>query len=66
MQSYTPYIILIVPRITTNSESADIKEYQSLRGSLMWPSLVTRLNICYVTRFLGHWNTEPRVTHMIT
>ena len=64
MQSYTPHVTLIIPGIITNNESANIKEYQSLRGSLIWLSLVTRPDIYYITGFLGRWNAEPRVTHM--
>ena len=64
MQSCTPHATPMVPGITADGESVDIKEYQSLGGSLMWPSLVTRPDICYVARFLGHWNAEPRATHM--
>jgi hypothetical protein len=66
IQSYTPYATPIVPRITANGESVDIKEYQSLRGSLMWPSLATRPDIYYTAKFLGHWNAEPRAAHMTT
>jgi hypothetical protein len=66
MQSCTPHATPMVPGITADGESANIKEYQSLRGLLMWLSLVTRPNICYITGFLGHWNAEPRVTHIIT
>ena len=57
--SHTP-IDHLVPG---NRVSFNIKEYQRLTGSLMWPSLGSRPDIAFAAGFLGRFNSNPTTNH---
>ena len=54
----------IIPGITPSDESVDITQYQSHTGSVMWPSLASRPDICFSAGFLGRFNSNPTTSHM--
>jgi hypothetical protein len=63
MESCTPTDTPISRGLVPDGNDVDVKEYQSRTGSLMWPSLATRPDICYTAGFLGRSNADPKVSH---
>ena len=58
-----PIDTLIILTIVSSDIPFNLKEYQSIIGRIMWPSLGTRPDFAFVVGYLGRANTSLTTAH---
>ena len=54
---------LITSTIVPSDIPFNLKEYQSITGGIMWPSLGTRPDFAFAAGYLGRANASPTTAH---